>query len=74
MKVLTDQTMQMYFADAAKAASPIDVWIDHPKAEFQYQSGVCYQANADHLVMGPEGSPVRVRIPYHAIRWFRGQQ
>lgn len=71
MNVRTDDTLQGFFAEAARSGSHIDVWIDHPDSEFQFQTGVCYQAAAEYLVMGPEGAPVRVCIPYHAIRWFR---
>ena len=71
MKLRTDNTLQSFFAEAAKNASQIDVWIDHPNPDFHFQTGVCYEAAAEYLMMGPEGSPARVGIPYDAIRWFR---
>lgn len=63
--------MQNFFAEAAKNASQVDIWIDHPSPDFQYQTGVCYLAAADYLMMGPAGAPERVCVPYQAIRWFR---
>jgi hypothetical protein len=71
VKVRTEDTLHNFFAEAAKNASQVDVWIDHPSPDFQFQTGVCYQAAAEYMMIGPEGSPARVCIPYHAIRWFR---
>lgn len=71
MKIRTDHTLQSFFAEAAKTGAAIDLWIDHPNPDYQYQSGVCYQAAEEFLVMGPEGSPARICIPYQAVRWFR---
>jgi hypothetical protein len=64
-------TIQKFFTKAAKASASIEVHIDHPQKDFQRQFGVCHRADEDFMVMGPEGAPARVCIPYHAIRWFR---
>ena len=65
------KSLETYFAAAAKVGAQIEVHVDHPKSEYQRQSGVCYAGEAEYLVMGPEGAPARVCIPYAAIRWFR---
>jgi len=60
-----------FFHGASEAQTLIEVHIDHPVAGYQQQTGICYRACEDFLVMGPEGAPARICIPYFAIRWFR---
>lgn len=65
------KTMAAFFAQAAHDSASLEVHLDHPNPGFQVQSGICYAAHEDFVVMGPEGAPARVCVPYHAIRWFR---
>ncbi len=67
----SDATIRDYFSKAASARAMVDVWIDHPHADFLHQSGLCYEAHADYFVIGPENAPGRVCIPYDSLRWFR---
>lgn len=64
-------TLQTYFAAAAASGALIEVHLNHPQEDFQRQTGICYQAHAEFLVMGPEGAPSRVCVPYQSICWFR---
>jgi len=60
-----------FFSGAANDRAVVEVHIDHPSTDYQRQSGTCYAAYRDYMVMGPEGAPARICLPYHAIRWFR---
>jgi len=64
-------TLHEFFARAARDQAPVEVHIQHPNSEYQRQRGVCYQAHKDFLVMGPEGAPARVCLPYASVVWFR---
>ena len=64
-------TLVQFFSSAAKSGAQVEVHIDHPQPDYQRQSGVVYEAHGEFLVMGPEGAPARVCVPYTAIRWFR---
>ena len=64
-------SLSEFFARAARDSAAVEVHIDHPSSDFQRQRGVCYGAHKEFLIMGPEGAPARVCVPYAAIRWFR---
>lgn len=60
-----------FFSQAARDAAPVEVHIDHPLPDYQRQNGLVYGAHRDFAVIGPEGAPARICVPYDAIKWFR---
>lgn len=67
------KTLREFFTAAARAGAVVDVHINHPHADYQRQTGVVYEAHAEFAVIGPEGAPQRVCLPYAAMCWFRRQ-
>jgi hypothetical protein len=65
------KTLQEFFAGAAQSGALVEIYIDHPREDFQRQSGIVYEAHAEFAVIGPEGAPARICLPYAAMRWFR---
>jgi hypothetical protein len=65
------KTLEQFFAAAARAGANVEVHIDHPRPDYQRQTGTCYEAHQDFVVIGPEGAPARICLPYRAICWFR---
>lgn len=68
------RTMKDFFADVATRGGLVELWIDHPHADWIQQTGICLEANADFLIIGPPDGPGRIGIPYHSVRWFRELQ
>ncbi|MBT8492528.1 MAG: hypothetical protein KJO07_05675 [Deltaproteobacteria bacterium] len=60
-----------FFQQATLDSATVELHLDHPLSDFHKQTGMVYGAHRDFAVIGPEGTPVRVCIPYDAIRWFR---
>jgi hypothetical protein len=67
----TQKTLYDFFQSAARNKAMVEVHIDHPSPDFQRQRGICYDAHKEFFVVGPEGAPARVCVPYSAVKWFR---
>lgn len=68
---MAGKTIAEFFAGAAQGGALVEVHIDHPSPDYQRQSGMVYEAHAEFVVIGPEGAPQRICLPYAAIKWFR---
>ena len=65
------RSMQSFFTAAAGRGAEVEVWIDHPAQDFCLQKGVCLEAGADYVIIGPKNQPGRIGLPYVGMRWFR---